>query len=44
MLPSKSDTTVCCAHPAYQIHDELVARNSGLGAFRCAREMSYPIA
>jgi hypothetical protein len=21
MLPSKSDITVCCAHPAYQIHD-----------------------
>ena len=30
MLPSKSDTTVCCAHPAYQIHDELVARDSGV--------------
>src|SRR5829696_9413000 len=30
MLPSKRDITVCCAHPAYQIHDELAARNSGV--------------
>src|SRR5215213_8402137 len=34
MLPSKSDTTVCFAHPAYQIHDELVARNSGVRSFQ----------
>jgi hypothetical protein len=31
---SKSDITVCCAHPAYQIHDELVARNSGVRSFQ----------
>ena len=34
MLPPKSDITVCCAHPAYQIHDELAARNSGVRSFQ----------
>jgi hypothetical protein len=29
MLPSKSDLIVCCAHPAYRIHDELTSRNLG---------------
>ena len=33
MLPAKSDLIVCCAHPAYQIHEELAARNAGIGSF-----------
>ena len=33
MLPSKSDLTVCCAHPAYRIHDELTSRNAGIRSF-----------
>src|SRR5215208_8233299 len=42
MLPSKSDTTVCCAHPAYQIHDELVARNSGIRSFQVRERDELP--
>jgi phosphoglycerate dehydrogenase-like enzyme len=42
MLPSKSDTTVCCAHPAYQIHDELVARNSGVRSFQVRERDELP--
>ena len=33
MLPSKTDLVVCCAHPAYQIHTELAARNAGIRSF-----------
>ena len=33
MLPPKSDLIVCCAHPAYQIHDELAARDAGIRSF-----------
>jgi phosphoglycerate dehydrogenase-like enzyme len=33
MLPPKSDLIVCCAHPAYQIHNELAARNAGISSF-----------
>src|SRR5215207_3658662 len=42
MLPSKSDITVCCAHPAYQIHDELVARNSGVRSFQVRERDELP--
>jgi phosphoglycerate dehydrogenase-like enzyme len=34
MLPSKIDLTVCCAHPAYQIHNELAARGAGIRSFQ----------
>jgi phosphoglycerate dehydrogenase-like enzyme len=34
MLPPKSDLIVCCAHPAYQIHNELAARNAGIKSFQ----------
>jgi len=30
MLPPKNDVTICCAHPAYQIHDELASRKAGV--------------
>jgi phosphoglycerate dehydrogenase-like enzyme len=33
MLPPKSDLIVCCAHAAYQIHNELAARNTGIKSF-----------
>jgi phosphoglycerate dehydrogenase-like enzyme len=33
MLPSKNDVIVCCAHPAYQIHDELASRKAGIKSF-----------
>ena len=33
MLPSKNDLVVCCAHAAYQIQEELAARNSGIKSF-----------
>jgi phosphoglycerate dehydrogenase-like enzyme len=33
MLPPKSDLIVCCAHAAYQIHDELASRNTGIKSF-----------
>lgn len=39
MLPSKNDLIVCCAHPAYQIHNELAARDAGIRSFQVwARE------
>jgi D-2-hydroxyacid dehydrogenase (NADP+) len=43
MLPPKSDITVCCAHPAYQIHDELAARNSGIRSFQVREGDELPI-
>jgi hypothetical protein len=42
MLPSKSDITVCCAHPAYQIHDELAARNRGVRSFQVRERDELP--
>jgi len=33
MLPPKNDVTICCAHPAYQIHDELASRKAGVRSF-----------
>ena len=42
MLPSKSDLIVCCAHPAYQIHDELAARNAGIRSFPIAVRDELP--
>jgi len=42
MLPSKSDLIVCCAHPAYQIHNELAARNAGIRSFPIAVRDELP--
>jgi phosphoglycerate dehydrogenase-like enzyme len=42
MLPSKSDITVCCAHPAYQIHDELATRNRGVRSFQVRERDELP--
>jgi D-2-hydroxyacid dehydrogenase (NADP+) len=33
MLPSKSDLIVCCAHAAYQMHNELASRSLGITSF-----------
>jgi len=33
MLHPKNDVTICCAHPAYQIHDELASRKAGVRSF-----------
>ena len=39
MLPDKDDLRICCAHPAYQMHHEIAARNLGLHSFQVyARE------
>jgi phosphoglycerate dehydrogenase-like enzyme len=39
MFPDKDDLTICCAHPAYQMHQEIAARNLGLRSFQVyARE------
>jgi len=42
MLPSKSDLIVCCAHSAYQIHNELAARNAGIKSFPIAVRDELP--
>jgi phosphoglycerate dehydrogenase-like enzyme len=42
MLPPKSDITVCCAHPAYQIHNELAARESGIRSFQVHDRAELP--
>ena len=34
MLRSKNELTICCAHPAYQLHNELAARNLGIQSFQ----------
>jgi phosphoglycerate dehydrogenase-like enzyme len=34
MLPAKSDLTVCCAHSAYQIHNEFAARGLRIRSFQ----------
>jgi phosphoglycerate dehydrogenase-like enzyme len=42
MLPSKSEITVCCAHPAYQIHNELSSREAGIKSFQVHELDSLP--
>lgn len=42
MLPPKIDLTVCCAHPAYRIHDELAARNTGIRSFQVDTRAELP--
>lgn len=34
MLPGKNELMICCAHPAYQLHNELAARNLGIQSFQ----------
>ncbi|MFL5225066.1 MAG: D-2-hydroxyacid dehydrogenase [Microvirga sp.] len=34
MLRGKNELTICCAHPAYQLHSELSARNLGIQSFQ----------
>ncbi|MCC2653015.1 MAG: hydroxyacid dehydrogenase [Microvirga sp.] len=42
MLPPKNDVTVCCAHPAYQMHNEIAGRKTGIRSFQVHSREELP--
>jgi phosphoglycerate dehydrogenase-like enzyme len=42
MLPPKNDVTVCCAHPAYRMHDEIVSRKAGIASWQIYSREELP--
>src|SRR5215207_400805 len=42
MLPPKNDVTVCCAHPAYQMHNEIAGRKADIRSWQVYSREELP--